>query len=110
MVTLPEEAETDAAFVQALVARGMSCARINCAHGTHEAWRAMIGHVRAAEARLGRTCRVLMDLCGPRARTLAVHARADRRILAGDRLVLRSTPLRRKNLVGGSAARLRRGA
>jgi pyruvate kinase len=92
MVTLPEEAETDTAFVQALVARGMSCARINCAHGTHESWRAMIRHVRDAEARLGRGCRVLMDLCGPRARTLAVCSREDRRILAGDHLLLRPTP------------------
>jgi pyruvate kinase len=92
MVTLPEAAETDAALVRALVARGMSCARINCAHGTHDSWLAMIRHVRAAEERLGRTCRVLMDLCGPRARTEAVFSRQDRQILAGDRLLLRSTP------------------
>jgi pyruvate kinase len=92
MVTLPEEAETDPAFVQALVARGMSCARINCAHGSHPAWLAMVANVRAAEATLGRTCRVLMDLGGPRARTQAVFSRQDRLILAGDRLLLRATP------------------
>ena len=92
MVTLPEEAQHDAALVQALVARGMSCARINCAHGTHEEWLAMIAHVRAAEAQLGRTCRVLMDLCGPRARTQATFSREDRKVVAGDQLVLRATP------------------
>jgi pyruvate kinase len=70
----------------------MSCARINCAHGTYAGWRAMVRNVREAEARLGRTCRVLMDLCGPRARTQAVFSREDRRILAGDRVLLRSTP------------------
>jgi len=92
MVTLPERAQQDAAFVEALVARGMTCARINCAHGTHAEWLEMIRHVRAAEKRLGRTCRVLMDLSGPRARILDAFSRDDRKALAGDRLLLRSTP------------------
>src|SRR5262249_37224033 len=92
MVTLPERAATDAPFVETLVARGMSCARINCAHGTHAEWAAMVGHVRAAEKKLGRICRVLMDLGGPRARTGAVLAREERRLLTGDSLLLRPTP------------------
>lgn len=92
MVTLPECAATDGAFVQALVARGMSCARINCAHGTHAEWRVMVEHVRAAAAKLGKSCRVLMDLGGPRARTVAVFAREDRKLLAGDSLFLRPSP------------------
>lgn len=92
MVTLPEEAAGDGALVQALVAGGMSCARINCAHGTHEAWRAMIHHVRVAEKRTGRSCRVLMDLCGPRVRTDSVSSRGDRDLMPGDRLLLRATP------------------
>jgi len=91
MVTLPERAETDAAFVEELVKRGMTSARINCAHGTHDQWRAMVRHVRAAERRLGRSCRVVMDLSGPRARTLAVSSKEDRRIVAGDRVFLRAT-------------------
>jgi pyruvate kinase len=91
MVTLPEEAASDAALVRALVAAGMSCARINCAHGTHKEWRAMVHHVRAAEKRLGRSCRVLMDLCGPRVRTVSVLSRGDRELLPGDRLLLRAT-------------------
>lgn len=92
MVTLPEAAATDGAFVQALVARGMSCARINCAHGTHAEWTAMVEHVRAASTNLGTPCRVLMDLGGPRARTVAVFAREDRKLLAGDSLYLRRSP------------------
>jgi pyruvate kinase len=92
MVTLPERAESDPAFVEELVARGMTSARINCAHGTHDDWRAMIRNVRAAAQRLGRDCRVVMDLSGPRARTLAVWSREDRKVLAGDRLLLTSTP------------------
>ncbi|HXJ23993.1 MAG TPA: pyruvate kinase [Polyangia bacterium] len=89
MVTLPEAAEQDAALVDALIARGMSVARINCAHGTHEQWRAMIVHVRAGAARLGKSCRVLMDLSGPRVRTVCAFSREDRRVLPGDVLVLR---------------------
>jgi len=92
MVTLPDEAATDAAFVRALIARGMSAARINCAHGTHADWAAMVRNVRAGAAHLGRSCRVLMDLSGPRARTAAVFSRQDREIVVGDRLLLRSTP------------------
>ena len=91
MVTLPESAADDAALVEALVAKGMSCARINCAHGTHAEWVAMVRHVRAAEHELGRTCRVLMDLGGPRARTGAVFARDGRRLVAGDSLLLRAS-------------------
>ena len=91
MVTLPESAADDEAFVGALVGKGMSCARINCAHGTHAEWIAMVRHVRAAERKLGRTCRVLMDLGGPRARTGAVFARDGRRLIAGDLLLLRAS-------------------
>jgi pyruvate kinase len=92
MVTLPEQAATDATFVETLVARGMSCARVNCAHGTHAEWTAMAEHVRAAEKMLGRQCRVLMDLGGPRARTGAVLAREERRLLPGDTVLLRPSP------------------
>jgi pyruvate kinase len=92
MVTLPERAESDAAFVEDLVARGMTSARINCAHGTHGQWRSMAGHVRAAARRLGRDCRVVMDLSGPRARTLAAWSKEDRKVLAGDHVLMSGAP------------------
>jgi pyruvate kinase len=92
MVTLPEATEQDPALVDALIARGMSVARINCAHGTHEQWRAMIRHVRDGATRLQKSCRVLMDLSGPRVRTVYAFSREDRRILAGDTLLLRRSP------------------
>jgi pyruvate kinase len=92
MVTLPERAESDPAFVEELVARGMTSARINCAHGTHDEWRQMVRHVRAAEARVGRACHVVMDLSGPRARTRSVWSSEDRKVLAGDRMLLTATP------------------
>ena len=72
MVTFPGEAATDYAFVKELVQRGMDCARINCAHDSADAWLKMIGFVRRAEQETGRSCKVMMDLAGPKLRTGAV--------------------------------------
>jgi pyruvate kinase len=47
----------------------MNCARINCAHDGPETWERIAAHVRAAAEALGRPCRVLMDLPGPKLRT-----------------------------------------
>lgn len=72
MVTLPTEAADDPALVRGLVAAGMDCARVNCAHDDLAAWTRMVANVRAAAAELGVTCRVLMDLAGPKLRTGAL--------------------------------------
>ncbi|WP_028238951.1 pyruvate kinase [Stutzerimonas azotifigens] len=69
MVTLPSEAARDGRLIEALVRQGMDCARINCAHDEPASWRAMIEHVRAAEKRVGRACKVTLDLAGPKLRT-----------------------------------------
>ena len=69
MVTFPSEAASDYAFVRELVRRGMDCARINCAHDTPEAWLKMIEFVRQAEVETDRSCKILMDLAGPKLRT-----------------------------------------
>ncbi|MDT7746027.1 MAG: pyruvate kinase [Actinomycetota bacterium] len=69
MVTLPPEAATDPELVQELVDHGMDLARINCAHDDPTAWMAMIENVRRAGGTAGRTCRVAMDLAGPKLRT-----------------------------------------
>ena len=69
MVTMPSEAAGDYALVRDLLVAGMDCMRINCAHDDAAAWRAMIANLRRAEAEAGRTCRVYMDLAGPKLRT-----------------------------------------
>lgn len=69
MVTLPEQAASDAPFVRDLIAQGMDCARINCAHDDADSWRRMVEHVRRGSAELGRHCKVVMDLAGPKLRT-----------------------------------------
>ena len=50
MATLPPEAASQPEFVDNLVAAGMDCARINCAHDDPEMWGRMVGHVREAAA------------------------------------------------------------
>jgi pyruvate kinase len=69
LVTMPSQAATDGALIQELLANGMNCMRINCAHDGPEAWAAMVAHLRAASSALGRECRILMDLAGPKLRT-----------------------------------------
>ena len=69
MVTLPTEAADHYEMVRDLMAQGMSAARINCAHDDPEVWKRMIRQVRRASRETGRTCRVCMDLGGPKLRT-----------------------------------------
>ncbi|MDO5652479.1 MAG: pyruvate kinase [Brachymonas sp.] len=69
MVTMPSEAAHDYTLVHDLLKQGMDCMRINCAHDDAQAWERMIGHLRRAEEAMGRSCRVVMDLGGPKLRT-----------------------------------------
>ena len=69
MVTMPTEAADSPSLIQQLLANGMDCMRINCAHDDAPVWKRMIEHLRHAEQTLGRRCRVLMDLAGPKLRT-----------------------------------------
>jgi pyruvate kinase len=69
MVTMPSEAAGNEQLISNLLANGMDCARINCAHDDPGAWSAMITNLRSAEAATGKTCRIMMDLAGPKLRT-----------------------------------------
>jgi len=89
MVTMPTEAANDPRLVEQLLANGMDCMRINCAHDDASAWKNMIGHLRDAEQSLGRKCRVLMDLAGPKLRTGPIEPGAQ---------VIKWSP--RRNLLG----------
>jgi pyruvate kinase len=74
MVTMPSEAATDFMLIHQLLKSGMDCMRINCAHDDPNAWAEMIRQMRFAERVTGRSCRVLMDLRGPKLRTGAMQA------------------------------------
>jgi len=69
MVTLPNTAADDKAFVNDLVGLGMNSARINCAHDDPDTWEKMISNVKEAGIRKGRKVKIMMDLGGPKLRT-----------------------------------------
>jgi pyruvate kinase len=69
MVTMPSEAADDPRLVRELLAGGMNCMRINCAHDGPDRWGRMIAHLRRAQQELEKPCRILMDLAGPKLRT-----------------------------------------
>ncbi len=69
MVTLPGEAADDQSLIDDLLKEGVECLRINCAHDDSATWLHMIQRVKRAEQSLGRSCRIVMDLAGPKLRT-----------------------------------------
>lgn len=85
MATMPSEAATDPDLVHSLIEAGVDCARINCAHDDARAWSRMAENIRRAADRLGRPCRVLMDIAGPKLRIAAVRAPEKHRLKQGDR-------------------------
>lgn len=98
MVTLDARDVDDPERIEALVANGMDCARINCGHDGPAVWERLVGHVRDASRRTGRSCTVLMDLSGPRLRVgpiapepgvirLRVRRDPTGRVLGRDRVV-----------------------
>ncbi len=85
LVTLASDAATNYELVRDLLLGGADCVRINCAHDDAIAWRRMVANVRRAEKETGLTCRILMDLAGPKVRTHVapphddiIHIRAKR--------------------------------
>jgi pyruvate kinase len=69
MVTMPSEAAQDYHLVRDVLAAGMDCMRINCAHDDASRWAAMVDHLHRAEKETGKQCRILMDVPGPKLRT-----------------------------------------
>jgi pyruvate kinase len=74
MVTMPSEAADDYALVRDLLGSGMDCMRINAAHDTSDVWDRMLRHLERAREATGRSCRVLMDVAGPKLRTGPIEA------------------------------------
>jgi pyruvate kinase len=88
MVTLPTAAR-EYGFVREVVECGADVVRINCAHDGPEAWTAMAENARRAARETGRTCRVLVDLEGPRSRTGRVAGpQGEVRVAVDDRVRL----------------------
>ena len=76
MVTLDASIIPQSDLLEQLLLEGMDIARINCAHDSAPEWIQIIKSIRHAEDQLtqagqsvGRRCRILMDLAGPKVRT-----------------------------------------
>ncbi|UOG91369.1 MAG: pyruvate kinase [Candidatus Thiothrix sulfatifontis] len=74
MVTMPTEAAEGHALLSHLLEAGMDVMRINCAHDNADTWQQMIGNLRLAEASTGKTCKIELDLAGPKLRTGTIRA------------------------------------
>jgi pyruvate kinase len=103
MVTLPTEASRDYLLVSSLLEKGMTCARINCAHDDLVIWEGMIKNIRRAEIETRHSCRILMDLAGHKIRTGSIelgpsihHIRVQKdrtgKVVAPGYLILTSNP------------------
>lgn len=88
MVTLGAKAAEDPKLIKSMIAAGADCVRINCAHDGPETWRAIVESTRAAAGKLGRDCRVLMDVAGPKVRIAELAESGRRRVFKGDSLFL----------------------
>ncbi len=85
MVTLDASVIHQPDLLEQLLVTGMDIVRINCSHDSAREWAMIIDAIRHAEERLnrkgqgvGRRCRILMDLAGPKVRTgpLALETRS----------------------------------
>lgn len=88
MTTLPAEAATSDNLIRELIASGIDCARINCAHDQALAWEKMISYIRQASSETGNECKVFMDLAGMKIRTGPLasghHRESKIRLFEGD--------------------------
>ncbi|MEZ4899719.1 MAG: pyruvate kinase [Saprospiraceae bacterium] len=69
MVTFDRAFGDHYATVKNLLQSGMTVARINCAHDDESVWMRMIRNIRKAEEKTGLSCKIYMDLAGPKIRT-----------------------------------------
>ncbi len=69
MVTLDKKNIDQPEYVRELLLKGMSVARINCAHDDEVIWKQLIDVIKEASGHTGKDCKIYMDLAGPKLRT-----------------------------------------
>lgn len=72
MVTAGKEAISNETLIADLLKAGADVIRINCAHDDPTVWSEIVRIARQSSASLGKSCRVLMDLAGPKLRTASL--------------------------------------
>ena len=71
MVTAPDAAEVDEAWVNRLLDAGMNVLRVNSAHEAEPEWQHIVQTARAAARARNASLKILVDLPGPKLRTIA---------------------------------------
>lgn len=69
MVTFDKSFIENPQLIASLLCQGMSVARINCAHDDEKTWEKMIRTIRNASDATGVSCKIHLDLAGPKLRT-----------------------------------------
>lgn len=95
MVTLDKSFAKDYDKVRETLLAGMNVARINCAHDEEEVWENMIIHIRRAVEETGSSCKIYMDLAGPKIRTMIAGMKNRKRkieIEPGETIYLNDNP------------------
>jgi pyruvate kinase len=89
LVTFPAGDHEEVELARDVVARGADAVRINCAHDSPADWQRVIDATRLAGRRYHRRISVLMDIAGPKVRTVEVLTPDDRkRVEVGDVVLL----------------------
>lgn len=91
MVTFDTDFAQNPSAVEALLLHGMNVARINCAHDDEAVWESMINQIKRAEKATGKSCKIHIDLAGPKIRTHLLgkgQKRGKVKVKVGDRVWL----------------------
>jgi len=70
LVTLPDARDVTSTWVREVLEAGANCFRLNTAHDDADGWRRAIATIRETARELDRDVRILIDLEGPKLRTL----------------------------------------
>lgn len=78
MVTFDASFADNYALIKNLLQNGMNVARINCAHDDETIWARMIHHLKRACRYTGLSCKIYMDMAGPKIRTKLLNKGKDK--------------------------------
>jgi pyruvate kinase len=87
MITFDTSLASDYDKVKSLLQSGMNIARINCAHDEESTWFMMIQQIKRASKVTGLSCRIYMDLAGPKIRTV-IHKNGKLKVEEGHSIYL----------------------
>lgn len=73
MVTFDSSFADSYTTIKNLLLNGMNIARINCAHDDETIWIKMLDNIKKACQKTEKTCKVYMDLAGPKIRTKIIQ-------------------------------------